>query len=265
MYRPSQETDEEELAGFTDRDDFEFIELLNIGENPVSLLGSSFTDGFKFDFNSASKTMIGVGERVLLVKDYAAFTMRYGEAAAAKVIGEFNDRTGLSNDGETITISGADGETIRSFTYNDKAPWPEEADGDGYSLELISPQSNPDHNEAANWKLSASIGGSPGKDGVIDEIDTDEDGWFDATEIFFGSSPTEAGSAPRFQLKSTVLENGGVQFMFPAELGSQYVIQTSNDLKTWITLEKLILGSGNIVTESFSTSGESNFFRIKKQ
>ena len=113
--------------------------------------------------------------------------------------------------------------------------------------------------------LSASIGGSPGKDGVIDRIDTDEDGWFDATEIFFGSSPSEAESAPRFQLKSNVLANGQVQFMFPAELGSQYVIQTSNDLKTWITLEKLILGSGNIVTERFSTSGKSNFFRIKKQ
>ena len=265
MYRPSQETDEEELAGFTDRDDFEFIELLNIGENPVSLLGSSFTDGFDFDFNNASKSMIGVGERVLLVKDAAAFTMRYGEIAASKIIGEFHDRTGLSNDGETITISGVDGKIIRSFAYNDKEPWPEGADGDGFSLDLISPLSNPDHNEATNWKLSSAVGGSPGEDGVIDEIDTDEDGWFDATEIFFGSSPTEAESAPLFQLKSNVLANGQVQFMFPAELGSQYVIQTSNDLKTWLTLEKLILGSGNIVTERFSTSGKSNFFRIKKQ
>ena len=33
MYRPSQETGEEEALGYTDRDDFEFIELLNIGNN----------------------------------------------------------------------------------------------------------------------------------------------------------------------------------------------------------------------------------------
>ena len=164
-----------------------------------------------------------------------------------------------------MTISGADGKPIRTFTYNDKEPWPEGADGDGFSLELISPESKPDHNEATNWKLSSVLGGSPGESGTVVEKDTDEDGWFDATEIFFGSSPTEAGSSPRFELKSNLLENGQVQFMFPAELGSQYVIQTSKDLQTWITLEKLILGNGNIVTESFSASDKRHFYRIKKQ
>ncbi|MCH2026333.1 MAG: lamin tail domain-containing protein, partial [Verrucomicrobiales bacterium] len=265
MYRPPQETDEEDLLGYTRRDDFEFIELLNIGKSPVSLLGSAFTDGVDFDFNNASRSMVGPGERVLLVKDAAAFEHRYGEAAAAKVIGEFEGSTGLSNDGETMTISGADGKPIRTFTYNDKLPWPEAADGDGFSLELISPESNPDHNDAKNWQASVLIGGSPGEGGADAEKDTDEDGWFDATEIFFGSSPTEPGSAPRFQLKSNVLEDGQVQFMFPAELGSQYVIQTSEDLLTWITLEKLILGNGNIVTERFAPSNKRQFYRIKKQ
>ena len=164
-----------------------------------------------------------------------------------------------------MTISGADGKPILTFTYNDKEPWPVAADGDGFSLELISPESNPDHNEASNWQASSLIGGSPGEGGADAEKDTDEDGWFDATEIFFGSSPTEPGSAPRFQLKSNVLEDGQVQFMFPAELGSQYVIQTSDDLRTWITLEKLILGNGNIVTERFSASNKRHFYRIKKQ
>jgi hypothetical protein len=172
MYRPAQETDEEDLLGFTKRDDFEFIELLNIGNSPVSLLGSVFTDGIDFNFNNASRSMVGSGERVLLVKDAAAFAQRYGAAAAAKIIGEFEDSTGLSNDGETMTISGADGNPIRTFTYNDKEPWPEGADGDGFSLELISPDSNPDHNVATNWQLSSVVGGSPGEEGVIVEGQT---------------------------------------------------------------------------------------------
>ena len=95
--------------------------------------------------------------------------------------------------------------------------------------------------------------------------DTDGDGWHDETETFFKSSPTDPGSVPRFQLKSTVLENGQVQYMFPAEQGSGYVIQTSSDLQTWMTLKKLIVGRGNIATESFPASGKRYFYRIRKQ
>ena len=95
--------------------------------------------------------------------------------------------------------------------------------------------------------------------------DTDGDGWLDETEVFFESSPTDAESVPKFQLKSTVLENGQVQYMFPAEQGSGYVMQTSPDLQTWMTLKKLIVGRGNIATERFSVSGKRYFYRIRKQ
>ena len=45
-------------------------------------------------------------------------------------------------------------------------PWPVEADGTGVSLELIAPQSNPDHSVASNWRASVP-GGTPGSgDGV---------------------------------------------------------------------------------------------------
>ena len=60
-------------------------------------------------------------------------------------------------------------ERFRSFTYNDQLPWPVEADGDGFSLELISPESNPDHNDANNWQLSSVAGGSPGEESIIVE------------------------------------------------------------------------------------------------
>jgi len=103
---------------------------------------------------------------------------------------------------------------------------------------------------------------------LIDAVagkDTDEDGWFDETEVFFRSSPTDPDSVPMFQLKSSVLEDGQVQYMFPAEQGLGYVIQTSNDLQTWMTLKKLIVGRGNIATERFSPTGKRHFYRIRKQ
>ena len=99
----------------------------------------------------------------------------------------------------------------------------------------------------------------------VEGKDTDGDGWLDETEAFFESSPTDADSVPSFQLKSRVLENGQVQYMFPAENGSGYVMQTSPDLQTWMTLKKLIVGRGNIATERFSISGKRYFYRIRKQ
>jgi len=85
-------------------------------------------------------------------------------------------------------------------------PWPEAADGDGFSLELISPESNPDHNEATNWQVSSVIGGSPGEEGVVIEkqtfaswlkenggvepnSDTDNDGRSALVEFAMGTNP----------------------------------------------------------------------------
>ncbi|NCG27143.1 MAG: hypothetical protein GWP42_06340 [Verrucomicrobiales bacterium] len=266
MYRPEQETDEEDLLGFTKRDDFEFIELLNIGNSPVSLLGSAFTDGVDFNFNNGSKSMVGSGERVLLVKDAAAFAHRYGAAAAAKIIGEFEGSTGLSNDGETITISGADGNPIRTFTYNDKEPWPEGADGDGFSLELISPDSNPDHNDATNWQLSSVVGGSAGEEGVIVEgqtfaswsqenggveanSDADNDGRSALVEFAMGTNPrafenesdlinvdlvtveVDGNQEERLQIKLEKNQNA---------VGVTLVPEWSEDLIEWANDEKIV-------------------------
>jgi hypothetical protein len=48
--------------------------------------------------------------------------------------------------------------------YNDRDPWPESADGGGYSLVPKALPIKGDLNDPANWKLSETIHGSPGKD-----------------------------------------------------------------------------------------------------
>ena len=66
----------------------------------------------------------------------------------------------LDNAGETITLLGPLGETLQQFTYDDNAPWPAAADGDGPSLEINDPLGDP--NDPANWHASAVSGGTPG-------------------------------------------------------------------------------------------------------
>ena len=126
-YHPS--TDQGDLA--------EFLELANIGDAPVNLAGVTFTQGINFSFDDSAT--LAPGERALLIADATAFEAAHG--AGHNVIGTYTGR--LANDGERLTLSAGDGSAVQSFRYNDRAPWPEEADGNGYSLVLIAPESAP--------------------------------------------------------------------------------------------------------------------------
>ena len=94
--------------------------------------------------------------------------------------------------------------------------------------------------------------------------DTDKDGWKDETEVLFGSSPDDAKSVPAFELKLNVLEGDQLELLFPGGKGTRYVVQTSDDMKTWVTLTKLIIGQGNTISERLSISGGLGFYRIQK-
>ena len=67
----------------------------------------------------------------------------------------------MSGKSEQVIVRAADGRIIRDFTYNDRHPWPEAADGLGYSLVLIAPQQNPAHTAPANWRASVAVNGNP--------------------------------------------------------------------------------------------------------
>ena len=95
--------------------------------------------------------------------------------------------------------------------------------------------------------------------------DTDKDGWKDETEVLFGSSPDNAKSVPAFKLELNVLEGDQLELLFPGEKGTRYVVQTSDDMKTWLTLTKLIIGQGKTVSERFSISGGLGFYRIQRE
>lgn len=49
---------------------------------------------------------------------------------------------------------------IAEFTYGDENPWPQSADGDGYSLIF----SGGDLAAPLNWRTSIDLGGNPGSD-----------------------------------------------------------------------------------------------------
>ena len=156
-YHPADPATLAETSVSSDRDDFEFAEMMNIGGATIDLTGVSFKAGINFEFPRHS--LLGAGERLLLVRNRAAFDARYGAIEGVQVF-EYTGR--LSNDGETLLLSSDAAGVVREFTYNDQEPWPTAADGEGVSLVLVDPASNPDHADVSNWRAGIRIGGTPG-------------------------------------------------------------------------------------------------------
>jgi hypothetical protein len=72
---PAPPTAAEAAAGFTDKDDFEFIEVMNTGSEPLNLRDIRFAQGVDFTFSDVTLTP---GERAVVVHRLAAFRLRYG-------------------------------------------------------------------------------------------------------------------------------------------------------------------------------------------
>lgn len=154
-YNPSEPTEAELLVdGDFEADDFEFVELTNVSDAAIDLSGLQFSNGIEFDFGNAGISSLSSGETVLLVSNQAAFEARYG--SELNVVGVFGGK--LSNKGETLEIVDAVDEVILECSYDDEDGWPTEADGGGYTLELIALG---DPNDSDNWDIGDE-GGSPG-------------------------------------------------------------------------------------------------------
>ena len=157
-YHPAEPSTVEELAESTDRDDYEFVELFNVGAKAVDLTGVLFDDGISFVF--PDNTLLASGARIVLVRDLDAFTARYGSLSPGVIAGQYTGR--LSNDGERLALSKNGTGVLHEVTYNDQLPWPTDADGIGYPLFLVDPTSSPNHQLETSWSAHAVLGGTPG-------------------------------------------------------------------------------------------------------
>ena len=249
MYNPPDPSAEELANGYDDPDLFEYLELLNTGEDSLSLAGVQFVSGLKFEFSGATISRLDPGERVLLVRDAAAFGFRYGEDAAARIIGEFAEDSGLANGGERLALIAADGSTVQDFRYRDNSPWPEVADGDGASLVLSSPFSGPDHDLPVNWQPSARGGGTPGETDALHypewaaqfgnpgpESDGDNDQRVALLEFAEGGSPDEPTPVGETVRVNFDPGDEAVVVAFRRSLlteGLDFAIEISDDLENW--------------------------------
>ncbi len=137
---------------------FEYLELVNAGFVEMDIGGWQI-EGIGYRFPMGIR--IPSGGRFLLASsaDPEAFAKRYPDA---QVHAYFNGS--LSNGGERLRILDLNLRPVLVFDYSDSYPWPEEADGGGYSLEVVDPEGTP--SDPTNWRASSRLGGTPGFSGV---------------------------------------------------------------------------------------------------
>lgn len=188
-YRPPNPASAAEQAVSQDRDDYEFLELLNVGQQTVNLGGVRFTEGVLYEFQPGRT--LAPGHRILIVSRRDAFEARFGPGN--DIDGEYQGR--LDNNGETLACVAANGQNLRRFVYRTTYPWPALATSDGFALVLVRPESLPDHALPEHWRTSATPGGVPGRSDATrftgdPAADTDANGRPDLLDYALGRGPS---------------------------------------------------------------------------
>jgi hypothetical protein len=157
--------------------DSEFLELTNVGPRTIRLDQVRLEGGVAFNFAQSAVKRLNSGERLVLVRDIEAFNRTYGSDGVA-IAGQYSGN--LSNGGEQMTLRDTSGQIIQQFHYRDDLGWPTLPDGGGQSLQLIDPFGDAD--QAGNWRASAVIGGTPGRE-EYPVGDSNLDGRFDSGDL----------------------------------------------------------------------------------
>lgn len=133
--------------------DAEFLELYNAGGATADLTGWTICNGVVYAFPNG--TQIPAGGYLVIAKNAAILQTATGYSGALQWTSG-----SLDNGGETVTICNASLAVVDTVPYDDIAPWPTSPDGNGKSLELISPTL--DNSLGASWAGSVPNNGTPG-------------------------------------------------------------------------------------------------------
>lgn len=264
----------------------EFLELMNISAQNLDLTGVHVRIAVDYDF--AANTVLPPGGRIQIAGDLTGFAARFAGVPSLRVVGPYLGN--LSNSGERIVVVSDTQGSIRDFPYDNNVPWPPEADGLGYRLVLIAPQTNPNHANPFNWRGSATTGIAPGASDAIPfsgiaSADLDQDGFPAIAEYALDTSDSSNvhGANVITQGKQTLTIDGvsGDYLTLTvtraaAADDAKFAVEFSSDLTNWFTddahvvlVNRIRNGSGN-ATEVWRakdpmSAAPQQFLRVKIQ
>ncbi len=138
-----------------DFDSDDWIEIYNNGSSSIDLAGWHLTDDDPEHKYLLPTEELAPGAYLVVCRDMEKFEDVY--PGTTTIAG--NTDFGWSSDGDCVKLSNSDGVITDEVCYTNVDPWPELADGKGYSMALLAPNFN--NSLASNWYAEAN-NGSPG-------------------------------------------------------------------------------------------------------
>lgn len=142
--------DEEEETG-------DWVELYNTAGFEVDISGWQLKDeddSHVYEFPNG--TTMESDTYLVVSADLDDFNSQY--SGISPLFGELG--YGLAGGSDAVRLFDADGILVDSLSYLDEDPWDSGADGTGYTLELIDP--NSDNSLPVSWEASSVLKGTPG-------------------------------------------------------------------------------------------------------
>ena len=159
----------------------DWIEFHNVGDAPIDISGWHFKDGNDtHDFTFPNATVIDANGYLVLCQNSTAFRTSFPQVD--NHIGNLD--FGLSNAGELIRLYDRSGLLVDSLTYDDRPPWPIEADGTGSTMALTDPFT--DNENPKNWAISSNRGSPGSANNIKDTTDSPVD--YSSFEISSGKA-----------------------------------------------------------------------------
>lgn len=135
----------------------DWLELHNYGTVALDISNWKLKDDKDYNtYTFPVGTVIDAGEYLVVSEDLSKFNSVFPQVN--NVIGPMGFN--LDNSGDEIRLFNYLDQDIIEVEFDDNSPWPTGADGQGYTLELLSNTGN--LNSSSNWFLGC-FGGSPGR------------------------------------------------------------------------------------------------------
>ncbi|RQW07224.1 T9SS C-terminal target domain-containing protein, partial [candidate division KSB1 bacterium] len=155
-----------------------------------------------------------------------AFKSRYGR----EPFGQYDGR--LDNSGEKLALVSDAGDTLINIRYNDKYPWPQSADGGGYSM--VPTNVNPflEPADGRHWTASSVVHGTPGGDDLLATRMADEEKRLSRPDHFelYQNYPNPFN--PSTTIRFSLAENALVTLSIYNIIGQRVATLLQHDLTT---------------------------------
>ncbi len=139
----------------------DWVEFFNASKTTLDISEWVFIDGsHKQTFVFGKNTLLPANGFIVIARDLDKFKSFYSSSP----VEADTMTTGLSGAGESLYLYKNTGELVDSLTFTDTNPWPNAADGNGSTIELINPWK--DNGIAENWKASQN-NGTPGLENSV--------------------------------------------------------------------------------------------------